>query len=197
MMNTTKLFLTLAGFILTLSLNAQITGNPDIQKRLDAFIEVANAQKYSEMCDLMYPKLFTHIPKQELVDMASVDNKGLTQKLTNRRITSFSTPFEEGNERFVRITYTTDIIVDITEDGLYDSEKAIYGMLDLFKSTYGESSVRYNADEKRFTIIANKAMMAIQQDGGEWYLIEINTNQMELMKALFLEAVLDALVRVE
>lgn len=196
-MNTIKFLFTLATVLLTLSSEAQITGNPDIQKRLDAFIEVTNQQKYNEMCDLMYPKLFTYIGKQELVDMAMVDNKGLSQTLTNRRITSFSTPFEEGNEKFVRLTYTTEIVVDIAKGGLYDSHKASLGMLEQFRTSYGEQNVKFNPDERRFTILADKAMMAIQQDGKEWYLIEINTNQMDLMKALFSDAVLDALVRVE
>jgi len=197
MMNTIKSFLTIASTILAFSLNAQITGNPDIQKRLDAFIEVTNEQKYTEMCDLMYPKLFTYIPKQELVNMAVVENKGLTQRLTNRRITSFSTPYEEGNEKFVRLTYTTDIVVDITAGGIYDTAEAIQGISDQFKAVYGPENVKYNPTEKRFSILANKAMMAIQVDGKEWYLIEINTNQMDLMKALFSESVINALVLVE
>ncbi len=196
MMNTIKLLFALAGLILTIRTQAQITGNPDIQKKLDAFIEVTNQQKNNEMCDLMYPKLFTYIGKQELVDMATVDNKGLTQQLTNRRITSFSTPFREVNETFVRLTYSTEIQVDITGGGLYDSHKASLGILEQFKTLYGEHNVKFNPDEKRYTILANKAMMAIQEDGKEWYLVEINTNQMGLMKALFSEAVLDALVRV-
>jgi hypothetical protein len=177
---------------------SQLTSNPDIQNRLDAFIDLTNQHKYSEAFDLMYPKMFTRVGKQELVDMmTAMNNDGLAVSIENRRITSFSAPVEEGNEKFVRIEYTADMIVGLTKGGLYDSPKASQAMLQQFQNTYGETNVKWNADEKKYAIRAHKAMMAIQQDGGEWYLIEINPDQMELMQSLFSESVINALVKVE
>ncbi len=198
-MMTTIRLITAFLFLFVSSLSfSQLTSNPDIQNRLDAFIDLTNQHKYSDAFDVMYPKMFTQVAKQELFDMMNaVNNDGLSVSIENRRITSFSAPFEEGNEKFVRIEYTAEMVVGLTPGGLYDSPKASQAMFQQFQSTYGETNVKWNADEKKYSIRAHKAMMAIQQDGGEWYLMEINPDQMELMKSLFSESVINALVKVE
>ena len=56
--------------------------------------------------------------------------------------------------------------------------------------------MKYSTTDKKYNIIAHKAMMAIQPEGQNWYLIEINTDQMELMKSLFSENVINSLVLV-
>lgn len=197
-MNTLKLLFTLSTLVITLTANAQLTGNPEIQKRLDSFIELTNQKKYNEAFDLMYPKMFNRVAKQELVNlMTSMNNDGLSVNVSNRRITSFSSPFSEGNETFVRIQYSADMAIDMAKGSLYDSPKASQAIMQQFETTYGTSNVKWDADTKRYTILAHKAMMAIQQDGKDWYLVEINTDEMDLMKSLFSEAVMDALVLVE
>ena len=91
MMNTIRLFSFFIVMLLAVTAKAQLTSNPDIQKRLDAFIDLTNQKKYSEAFDLMYPKMFNQVNKQELVDMmTSMNNDGLGVTINNRRITSFS-----------------------------------------------------------------------------------------------------------
>ncbi|MEO5906577.1 MAG: hypothetical protein ABIQ11_07615 [Saprospiraceae bacterium] len=197
-MNITKLLFAAFALFASFSLNAQVTGNPEIQKRLDSYIELTNQKKWSEAFDLLYPKMFTKVGKQELVDMMQTeDENGLSLRLDNRRITAFSAPFEENSETFVRIGYTVDMTVEIARGSIYDYTKPIQGMQQQFTSTYGENAVKWDAEAKQFKIIANKAMMAIKPAGKDWYLVEINTDQPQLMESLFSEAVLKALVRVE
>ncbi len=197
-MNITKLLFAVGALIASLSLTAQVTGNPEIQKKLDTYIELTNQKNWNEAFDLLYPKMFTTVGKQELVDlMKTEDENGLSLKLENRRITAFSAPFEENNETFVRISYTIDMTVEIARGSIYDYTKPIQGMQQQFASTYGEKAVKWDADAKQFKITADKSMMAIQPAGKDWYLVEINMDQKELMKSLFSEAVMDALVIVE
>ena len=197
MMNTIRLFSFFIVMLLAVTAKAQLTSNPDIQKRLDAFIDLTNQKKYSEAFDLMYPKMFNQVNKQELVDMmTSMNNDGLGVTINNRRITSFSAPVVEGNESFVRIEYTADLVIGLTPGGMYDSPKAAEAMLQQFQQTYGATNVKYSNTDKKYNIIAHKAMMAIQPEGQNWYLIEINTDQMELMKSLFSENVINSLVLV-
>ena len=196
-MKIVQTIITLVILACTLSLNAQDTHNPDIQKRLDAFIDLTNQKKYSEAFDLMYPKMFDHVSKQELIDMmASMDN-GLSLQISNRQITKFSSPFQEGDETFVRLDYTADMTVDVSKGGMFDYPKATLGILQQFQATYGEANVDWNEAEKRYTIKADKAMMAIKGREGVWYLVEINPDQMDLMQSLFSEPVVNALVKVK
>jgi len=197
-MNITKLLFAVVALIASFSLNAQVTGNPEIQKKLDTYIELTNQKKWSEAFDLLYPKMFTTVGKQELVDMMETEEaNGLSLHLANRRITAFSAPFEENNETFVRISYTVDMTVGIASGSIYDYTKPIQGMQQQFAATYGENAVKWDAEAKQFKILANKAMMAVKPAGKDWYLIEINTDQPQLMESLFSEAVRKALVNVE
>lgn len=192
-----KLFFSLSAFLLSVSLMAQVKVNPDIQKKFDSFIELSNQKKWDQAFDLMYPKLFSKVPKQDLVDlMTSMDQDGLTLNMSNIKIESASAPFASGDESFIKIGYTADLSIQVAEDGLYGSPKAIQAMTEQFQTAYGKANVRYNNDSKKFSIAAHKSMMAIQS-AHQWYIIEINTDQQELMEYLFPVAVMDALVRSE
>lgn len=190
-------------FILTISLfafssKAQVGENPEIQTRLDAFIDLTNEKNYNEAFDLMYPKMFNQVSKQDLIDlMTSMNTEGLSLQITNRRNTAFSSPFRDGNENFVKVNFTADMEVQVIPGSAYDHPKPSVGMLQQFQATYGAENVKFDQEAKRYTIVANKTMMAIQQDGGEWHLVEINLDQMDLMKALFSEPVIKTLVMVE
>ena len=85
----------------------------------------------------------------------------------------------------------------VKEGGMYDSPKASQAMMQQFETTYNKENVRWNPDTREYTIHTKKAMMAIQEEGKDWYLVEINTDQMELMRSLFSETVIAALITVE
>ena len=193
-----RILLPLLVCVLAISANAQLNLNPAIQGRLDAFIELTNQQKYNEAFDIMYPKMFEQVRKEDLIDlMTSMNNEGLTLQVLNHKITSSSLPLVDGHETFVRMDYSANMTITIKEGTMYDSEKAAIGMKQQFESVYGAENVKWNPENKTYTILVDKAMMAVQSDGGDWYLAEINADQTDLMKSLFPEAVLKALVNVE
>ncbi len=196
-MPKTKLFFFLSAIFFSACVTAQVKVNPEIQKKFDAYIELSNQKKWDQAFDLMYPKLFLMVPKQELVDlMTSMEADGLSLKMNNVKIASSSAPFKEGSETFVRLEYSADLHVVVAVNGLYSSAKSIQAMQDQFESTYGEKNVKWDEAGKKFDILAHKAMMAVNTND-QWYLVEINTDQKELMEYLFSETVRNALVRSE
>jgi hypothetical protein len=197
-MNTIKIFFILSAVLFTSVLKGQATINPAIKASLDAFIEHSNKKEWDKAFDMLYPKLFTKVPKQELVDlMAGMEADGMSINMQNTRITSTSVPVEEGNETFVRVEYVADLQVDIKPQGIYDYPKSISAIDEEFRKTYGGSNVKWVADNKQFKIIARKAMMAIETEKGNWKLVEINMDQPELMEYLFSPSIMEALVRLE
>lgn len=197
-MNTIKFFFILSAVLFTSVLKGQATINPEIKSTLDAFIDHSNKKEWDKAFDLLYPKLFTKVAKQDLVDlMAGMESDGMSLNMQNTRITSTSVPMEEGNETFVRVEYVADLQVDIMTEGMYDYPKAIAAIDEEFKSTYGGSNVKWVSDNKQFKIIARKAMMAIGTGEGNWKLVEINMDQPELMEYLFSPTIMQALVRLE
>jgi hypothetical protein len=197
-MNTIRFAFILCVFFTTSMVKGQAVINPAIQSTLDAFIDHSNKKEWDKAFDLLYPKLFNRVPKQELVDlMLGMEADGLSLNMKNTRITSTSVPVEEGNETFVRVEYTSEMDVDITANGIYDYPKAVQAIDEQFKSTYGTSNVKWKAEERSFDVMAHKAMMAIKTGNESWKLVEINMDQPELMEYLFSPTIMDALVRVE
>ncbi len=196
-MSITKFFLSISVLLLTLSLSAQVKVNPDIQAKFDSFVALSNQKKWDQAFDLMYPKLFTKVPKQDLVDlMTSMDQDGLSFTRSNIKLKDSFEPVKEGNETFVKVDYTANLNVKITEGSIYDAPKAISGMTEQFQTSYGKTNVKWDEAGKQYTILVTISMIAIQNDN-QWYLIEINKDQMELMESLFPAPVMDALVRTE
>ncbi|MEP6794838.1 MAG: hypothetical protein ABJB16_10965 [Saprospiraceae bacterium] len=192
-----KFLSTLSAFLISLTLTAQIKVNADIQKQFDSFVELSNQKKWDQAFDLMYPKLFTQVPKQDLVDlMTSMDQDGLSFTRSNIKFKSTAEPVVEGNETFVKIDYTADLTVKIAEGSIYDAPKAISGMTEQFQTSYGKGNVKWDDAGKAYTILVTISMIAIHSTN-QWYLIEINKDQMGLMESLFPAPVMDALVRTE
>jgi hypothetical protein len=179
------------------SLSSQVKIDPAIEVRFDSFILYSNMGQWDKAFNLVYPKLFSQVPKAEMVQLMQSMGDGLSIQMDDTRITEASAPIQEGEETFVRLSYTSNITMAITTGGIYDAPKAIQAIGDQLKSTYGGRSVQWNADEKEYNITAVKSMMAIKNTAGEWHLIEINLNQPVLMESLFPATIMDQLVRNE
>lgn len=197
-MKTISFFLFLSAVLFTTALQGQAVVNPAIKNTLDTYIDYSNKQDWDKAFDMLYPKLFAKVSKQELVDlMGGAGSEGLKLQMKNTRITSTSVPVEEGNETFVRVEYESDMEITIVAGGDYDAPKAIQAMDEQFKNTYGKTNVKWEEGTKQYKIKANKAMMFINIGSDVWKLVEINMDQPELMNSLFSPAIMDALVSIE
>lgn len=197
-MSFKKFLFVCSAVLFSFALKAQTGVNPAIKAKLDAFIEYSNKQDWDKAFDLLYPKLFTKVSKQELVDlMAGMEADGLMLTMSNTRITSTSVPVVEGNETFVKVNYTADLLVNIMPKGLYDSYKSMMAIDEQFKATYGVENVQLDQNRKEYHIKASKSMMAVKTGTEDWKLVEINMDQPELMAYLFSPSVMETLVRVE
>jgi hypothetical protein len=197
-MNAIKFCLVLGALAFSFAVRSQTIIDPAIQAKLNAFIGYSNNKEWDKAFDLIYPKLFTKIAKQDLVDMmVSMEADGMSLNMGDARITSSSSPMTEGNETFVRVEYTSNLTVKIKPAGLYDAPKAIQAIEEQFIAAYGKSNVKWDESRKEFRIIANKSMLAIDSGNKDWKLLEINMDQPELMEYLFSPAILDELVRVD
>jgi hypothetical protein len=197
-MSFKKFLFVCSAILFSFALKGQTGVNPAIKEKLDAFIEYSNKQEWDKAFDLLYPKLFTKVAKQDLVDvMTGMEADGLMLNMSNTRIISTSAPVVEGNETFVKVNYTADLLVNIMPKGLYDSYKSMIAIDEQFKATYGVENVQLDQNRKEYHIKASKSMMAIKSGKEDWKLVEINMDQPELMAYLFSPSVMESLVRVE
>lgn len=197
-MSFKKFLFVCSAVLFSFVLKGQTGVNPAIKTTLDEFIQYSNKQDWDKAFDLLYPKLFTKVSKQELVDlMVGMEADGLMLTMSNTRITSTSVPVVEGNETFVKVNYTADLLVNIMPKGLYDSYKSMMAIEEQFKATYGVENVQLDENRKEYHIKASKSVMAIKTGQEDWKLVEINMDQPELMAYLFSPSVMETLVRVE
>ena len=178
------------------ALRAQTADEAAIKARIDAFTRWSNAEDWSSAFDLLYPKLFTYVRKEELVGlMDTLVSDGMHLRTENLRIRTFSLPIREGRETFVRVAYVADVIVRIDADGKYGPPEIVASVGEQFRKTYGKDNVVWVADTREYRIVAEKAMIAVRGDDlPDWYLVEVNTDQPELMAFLFSPEVLARLV---
>ncbi len=197
-MSFKKFLFVCSAVLFSVVLNGQSLINPAIKAKLDAFIQYSNNQEWDKAFDLLYPKLFTKVAKQDLIDiMTGMETDGLVLNMSNTRITSTSVPVVEGTETFVKVTYTSDLLVTIKPKALYDSYKSMMAIDEQFKATYGVENVKLDQERKQYQIKASKSMMAIQTGKDDWKLVEINMDQPDLMTFLFPANVMETLVRTE
>lgn len=197
-MNTKFFALILGTFLLATTVGAQATINPAIEEKLNTFISLSNEKQWDKAFDLLYPKMFNNVSKEELIQlMAGMENDGMALHMSNVRIKSTSVPVEEGDETFVRVEYAADLNVKILKEGMFDSPKATQAIDEQFRAVYGQHKVNWDNAKSEFNIIAEKSMMAIQSKEGVWSLVEINMDQPQLMESLFSPSIMNALVRVQ
>ena len=197
-MKVTRFFILTLVVLASNAAKGQAVINPAIEETLNQFITYSNQHDWDKAFDLLYPKLFTKVPKQDLLDiMKSTEADGLNLQMTNTRITSTSVPVLDGEETFVKVQYISDLSVTIQPGGKYDYPKSIQAMDEQFKIIYGPNNVKWDDSAKQYKIIANKSMMAIQSKQGDWKLVEINMDQPELMESLFPGSVMQTLIRVD
>jgi hypothetical protein len=79
-MSTRKFFFVVSSVLFSFALNGQSLINPDIQAKLDAFVEYSNAEQWDKAFDLLYPKVFANVAKEELVDLMSREADGMSIK---------------------------------------------------------------------------------------------------------------------
>lgn len=197
-MKVTRFFILTLVVLASYAAKGQAVINPAIEETLNQFITYSNQHDWDKAFDLLYPKLFTKVPKQDLLDiMKSTEADGLNLQMTNTRITPTSVPVLDGEETFVKVQYISDLSVTIQPGGKYDYPKSIQAMDEQFKIIYGPNNVKWDDSAKQYKIIANKSMMAIQSKQGDWKLVEINMDQPELMESLFPGSVMQTLIRVD
>jgi len=183
--------------VLAANAGAQPGDQPAIQARIDTFIARTNAADWNAAFQMIYPKLFTYVPRQDLVDMMDeMGRDGLGIRMDNVRIRTLSLPIESGEEAFVRAEYVGDMTVHIDRDGKYGPEAVIDLLEDQFAATYGKENVSWDSQASVFRIRAEKAMIAVRGSAdAEWMLVEINPDEPELMAFLFPPEVIRQLVR--
>ncbi|MEL7121570.1 MAG: hypothetical protein AAFO07_19135 [Bacteroidota bacterium] len=184
------LFLLLSAF----TLSAQNTDV--IDDTLEKYIKATNEKDWNAALDLVYEKLFTLAPKEQMLAMfQQMDAMGMSIKMTDYSITNKSEPIEADSSQFVIVNYDSREKLTLNNEA-FSGDEMINMMKQQFVMTYGEDGVSWDKESKTFDLKGKKTMLAISKDGENWKFIEYkNTdpNQKMIFSQIIPAEVIEAL----
>lgn len=159
--------------------------NADIADYLVAF----NNGNYDHVVDMIYPKLFDIVSREQLMQtFTQLEEMGMQMKMDFKGVESISKVIDFDRERFCRVYYSAVLTIDISGPMLENIDQLKQGLV----AAYGEEYLTYDETVHRFTISANKSMIAISKnDTDNWKYIEYNEQQEALLTQLIPSEVLD------
>ena len=165
-----------------------------IQQRLDEYFKATEAKDWNKVVDMVYPKLFTLVAKEDMVQLfADMEGNGMVFQMNNSKVNRISEAVAHEGERFALVDYSAGMNIRFTSAAYRDSSM-VSTLQASFAAAYGNENVRYNQADNSFDIQAEKTMFAIAPAGsGEWAFMENNPGQEGMLGALIPEAVREKL----
>lgn len=150
---------------------------------LEKYIAAYNKEDWSQVTDFLYPKLFTLVPKESVIEgMSAKDDSGLKMKMSDINISRISKPINYKEELLHILDYNLQLELDL--DSTLNSQKDL--MKSMFISQYGKENVKHNKDMSHFSVKSKLQMIAVSVDNGtKFYYLENSKGNDEFLEAIF------------
>lgn len=188
--------------ILFLSLQSLLFAQKDtaLERRLQDFLMVNENLDLEKVMDLTYPKLFTIVPKDQMLEVMknAFDNDEVTIKLDSLRINTILPVFKMENGSYAKVIYSMQMLMafkDKETDSLTaeDKEERNQFMLEHMGKQYGGNNVSIDSATGAFKINVTSLMVAVKDSyAKEWSFINLKEND-PLTNRLFSKALLNKL----
>ncbi len=177
-----KIILLLSVILCANMLFAQQNLKQHFSSELIKYTKAFNQKDWDKVAEMVYPKIFTRISKENLITIAEgMDSMGLTMKTNFKHITKVSKIVTYGNEKYCKIGYFG--IVTIKLSFLMSQTYSMWQ--DQFNKEFGKENVEYNSDKSMFTIKANRSMLAISPKNTiGWKFLDIDSPKAKGLRSL-------------
>lgn len=137
--------------------------------------------------DMMYPKLFTISPKEQIVaQMKQMEEMGIKITGENTEVVDISEVMNYQGEQFCEVGYVSDLTIKISGEAL----QMISLLEPQFKEVYGANNVTFDKENNQFLVEAHKSMIAVAPENtNDWSYFEFNTNEPKILELLLPEEV--------
>lgn len=160
--------------------------NPDdaaIKKSLTGFVNSIKEKKIEQGVNHIYPKFFTIIPKEQMVQILTMtyNNPFMKIDMSNLRFGNIEKPEKIGNEYFAFAPYFFSLRCNVSS--INDDMKKKIGAA--FTQKYGKNNVKYLANESTYLVHANMRACAVSQDRKSWKFVILEKEyKSQLVKVL-------------
>ncbi len=189
---TKRFFLVVSFLLISLSFLAAQDQNESIEKQFDKYRELSIAKDYSGLMDFIYPKLFTVVPREQMVAMfEQMDGEEMSFEFKELTMDNLSEVFVHEEEQFALVDYTGKMTIWFLSEEMQD-EATMEIMEATFANTYDKIERVDKDGTPGLDMEFQKQMFAIaDQDSEDWKFIENNAEQAMLMEMLFPKEVID------
>jgi hypothetical protein len=185
-----KAFFILLPFLL-LGSNVVAQNNQEaISKRVGEYFSATEKKDWAVVMDLIYPKLFTFIPKENMAQVfEDLESEGMAVQMRDFGVTHISPSTEHQNEKFALVHYNVSMNIRFTSQELRDSTVQA-SLKESFESSYGAGNVAHHPEDFSFDIKAARSMFAVADQGSDaWFFVENDPSQEALTGMLIPEEV--------
>ena len=198
--NMRLLFITALTF-LSLNFQAQTLSSEDdknIRERLDKYLELTKDNKFMEMMDYVYPKLFTFVTKEQMAQVfTSMESMGIKLFFDGAQLLSLKPLVQINDKAYAYIHYSTDIRLELLTEEMQNAE-VVESLKNSFKATYNTEEVSYDAETRMISLKGYKYIIAIYDpdysDDRIWYFLEFDENNIQMNELLLGQDVFNKLL---
>lgn len=189
-----RMFLFSACLFVSFLTRAQNAATDQIQTRIDDYFQATVDHNWEKVVDMLYPKIFDIVSREEMISVfTNLEQDGMVIQMKDFSVKRISGVIEHQGEQFARIDYAANMSIQMIGDE-YKSDEVVQLLLNSFEGSFGKGKVKHNPEDNSFDIHADKIMFAIADSGShQWYFIEKNEDQPEIMNTLLPEIVVSKL----
>jgi hypothetical protein len=143
------------------------------------YLQAYNNKNWEVVTDMIYPKLFQFMSKEQLVELfTKMENDGMLMVTSFKSIEKISDVIKYENEKYCRVFYNGNITIELSGFMLEKKDELVKN----FKQIYGSKNVLNKKDSDTILIKASKSMIAIAQiNANDWKYIEYNPELISMM----------------
>lgn len=187
----------LAGVIFFNVLTVFSQNDPELNKRLQLFLEASKAMDFEKIMDYTYPKLFTIATREQMIEVikSTFDNEEMKITMDSLMVDSVYRSFAIKQNSYAKIRYSMKMIMKFKskeEDNQEEKRQMREFMLPLMKKQFGDNKVRLD-EAGLFHIKTITYMVAIKDEyAKEWCFVNLNESD-SLAKKILSKELLDKL----
>lgn len=164
----------------------------EILPLVENMITYTHAGDYNKVLDQTYPKLFEMVPKEQMLEILRSSLKNEDFEIGFNKIDPDIRVFdvkEINGGKYAEVKYINSLSLKFFNEEMVDPA----GMKGVLEASFPGSKVSWNDNHKSFNIVFDARMMAIsnQLTGGTWKFLNSSKNDVELVKLLLDEEVIN------
>lgn len=180
----------LLSLVLINSLAAQ--QDTSLTNRLTLVLKYTQMMDMNKVLDLTYPKLFTIVPREDLLELMqnSFETEQFSSTLDSLKADTVFPVFEIQDESFAKIKHTMLMRMKFKDvpDSAGDANNGV--MIGLLAAQFGEDHVRFDKPNNTIIISMLSKMIAIKNKTDNlWYFVNFDEENKEMLDLLFNEEV--------